>query len=89
MKIVGYLIALVGLVGVAVYSIPQIRQTVPFLSKILTQYKVGDTILIAVSAVLLLIGIFLVMRGGSGGGRQAQEVPIYRGKNIVGYRRLK
>jgi hypothetical protein len=88
MKLIGYLIALVGLAGVAIYSVPQIKSSIPFLSEILSQYKIGDTILIGASMALVLIGVFLSV-GGRGSGKQAKEVPIYRGKNIVGYRRLK
>ncbi|RMD66314.1 hypothetical protein D6817_04350 [Candidatus Pacearchaeota archaeon] len=81
-KIVGYLLALLGLAGVALFSIPKLK------SKLNLPFNVSDTILMGVSAVLLVVGILLVVRSGSGRARAA-EVPIYEGKQVVGFRRLK
>ena len=78
-KTLGYVLAGLGLLGVAAWSIPQVKTAIPQLG------VVNDTILISVSVILALVGIFLVVR--LGGSRQAREVPIYHGKNIVGYRR--
>jgi len=78
-KTLGYVLAGLGLLGVAAWSIPQVKAAIPQLSII------NDTILISVSIILALLGIFIAVRGG--GQRQAREVPIYHGKNIVGYRR--
>ncbi|MBU0906837.1 MAG: hypothetical protein KKD18_01265 [Nanoarchaeota archaeon] len=74
----GYVLLGLGVIGVAAWSVPSIKAAIPQLGTL------NDTILIAVSAALALVGIFLAMGRG---GRQAREVPIYHGKNIVGYRR--
>lgn len=81
-SMLGYVLAGLGLVGVAAWSIPQVKTAIPQLNLI------NDIILISVSGVLAIIGIYLITRG-SGGGRQAKEVPIYRGKHVVGFRQMK
>ena len=80
-KIIGYLFALIGLAGVAAYAIPQVRAQIPL------PEQISDTILIIISAAILLLGIFFVVRSGGGRSKKGAEVPIYSGKNIVGYRR--
>ena len=82
MKVIGYLVALVGLIGI--FSTIEIgAKLLPFLSGF-----PRVNVLIA-SIVLIVIGIFLIM---SGGGRRKSrrdegEVPIYEGGRVVGYRR--
>jgi len=39
-----------------------------------------------ISALILIIGIFLISKSNSG---KIKEVPIYHGKDVVGYRRIK
>lgn len=78
-KTLGYVLIILGIVGIAAWAIPEVKSAIPQLGTL------SDSILIAVSAALAIIGIFLIMQGGSG--RKHQEVPIYHGKNIVGYRR--
>lgn len=80
-KILGYILALVGIVGIAAYTIPQVKDAIPL-------PEIGDTILLVVSLALAVVGIFFIVRTG-GGRRQASEVPIYRGKRVVGYRRTR
>lgn len=80
-KILAYIIIAIGLLGVVVYTVPEVAE-VTDLPK-----DLSGTPLIVVSIVILAIGIFFVVRGGSRGGKQAEEVPIYKGKNVVGYRR--
>lgn len=81
MKIVGYILSLAGILGLAYTMVPQLQPYLPFLADI------SKTIVTVASAVLILIGLFFVVKSGGRGGRQAKEVPIFRGKNIVGYRR--
>jgi len=83
MKVIGYLFALAGLVGI--FSTIDIgAKFLPFLSEFPRM-----TVLI-VSVVLIVIGIFLLMTGGGGrrrGRRGGGEVPIYERGRVVGYRR--
>lgn len=78
-NVAGYVITLLGVIGVAAWAIPSFKAAIPQVALL------DDTILLAVSVLLALIGIFLVVKGG--GRRSGKEVPIYQGKNIVGYRR--
>jgi uncharacterized membrane protein len=78
-KTLGYVLTLVGVIGIAAWAIPQVKATIPQISLL------SDTMLLIVSIVLAIVGLFLATRGSSG--RVAREVPIYHGKNIVGYRR--
>jgi hypothetical protein len=80
-KIIGYVLAIVGLLGVAAFTVPAVKTALPF-----TSDQISDTTLLIVSIALLVVGLFIVIKGGRGG-KQATEVPIYSGKNIVGYRR--
>lgn len=76
-KLIGYIIAIIGLIIIASSFFPQ---KLPLPSSIKPVY-----IMIA-GIVILIIGIALSL----GGSRQAAaEVPIYEGKKIVGYRRGK
>lgn len=78
-KILGYVLAVLGVVGIAAWAVPQVKAAIPFL------VGVQDLMLIIVSAVVALLGLFIVVK--MGGGRKAREVPIYQGKHVVGFRR--
>ena len=81
-KIIGYLIALVGLVGLAMYTIPQIK------AQITLPVPIDDTSLLIISIALVVIGVFISVKSeGRRKMSKGREVPIYHGKNIVGYRR--
>ncbi|MBU0761288.1 MAG: hypothetical protein KJ600_03195 [Nanoarchaeota archaeon] len=80
-KILGYILAVAGLVGVAAWAVKPIRQAIPEIGQF------GEMPLIAVSIALAVIGIFMVVRSGSFRKQKSSEVPIYQGKNVVGYRR--
>ena len=80
-KLVGYILALIGIAGLAIAMVPEIG----------SQVNLPDTLsknqLIIASIALAAIGIFMIVRSGSR--KQPVEVPIYRGKHVVGYRRHK
>ncbi len=80
-KTLGIVLSILGIVGVAAYSIPSVKLAIPYIT------PVSDTILVSVSVVLLLVGLFITVKVGGGSRKQPKEVPIYHGKNIVGYRR--
>jgi hypothetical protein len=82
MKIVGYLVSLLGLAGIAATVVPSVRVALKIPSTFST------TMLTAASGVLILIGIVLLLKSG-GSNPRGRELPIYRGKHIVGYRREK
>jgi hypothetical protein len=80
-KISGYILAGLGIVGLISSLIPNVREILPIPEEI-TQI----TIIIG-SLILVVLGVTLIGTGGTGGGKTSPEVPIYKGKQIVGYRR--
>jgi hypothetical protein len=80
-KILGYLLAIVGIMGVAIATVPQANV-------LISLPQIGDNILIGISILIAGLGIFMIVKGGSGG-KQPVEVPIFKGKHVVGYRRQK
>ena len=87
-KLVGYILALVGMAGITLYSVPKIQNLIPLPASLVTLLatKSGGMIILVISLVIFLAGVFMLSKGSSG--KQAPEVPIYSGKNIVGYRRM-
>ncbi len=81
-KILGYVITAIGLAGFAL-TFEQVSKAV----KITLPAQVTSTILTVGSLVVLLVGLFLIAKSSSPRSKQAPEVPIYQGKQIVGYRR--
>ncbi len=83
-KFIGYIISAVGLAGLAAYTNTKVAQ-------ILMLSKVNPTILLIASGAIVLAGLFLTLKSGGSGGHHRQkgaEVPIFHGKEIVGYRRI-
>jgi hypothetical protein len=82
MKVIGYLISLIGVLliisSISAFNAIFIKY-LPFLATIDSFY------LMIAGGIVLIIGVVFI--GKSGGGKQAQEVPIYHGKSVVGYRR--
>jgi len=80
-KLFGYGGALVGLAAIAV-STPKVYSSLSFLSFVPSNYfLIGGVVLVGV-------GVILVSSGGSGKSK-GKEVPIYKGKEIIGYRIVK
>jgi len=80
-KIIGYLISIIGIAIIALGSIPQLRTTLTFLPA-----GLKDIYLMAVGLVIVIVGLLLIF--GSGSSQKVSEVPIYHGKEVVGFRRL-
>lgn len=77
-KILGYLLALVGIIAIASTSFPQIEKLIKIPESIPELY-------ITIGGVLVLIGLILIAK--LGGSKKSAELPIFQGKQIVGYRR--
>jgi len=84
-RVVGYIIALVGILGVAAPLVPQVYSNLPI------PEGFPDLYLTIGGVILVVVGLaFLVNRGGSGvtrGRSRGVDLPIFQGKNVVGYRR--
>jgi protein-S-isoprenylcysteine O-methyltransferase Ste14 len=78
-QFIGYIFAGLGVI-VLLLSFEQPRSAFPFLQNIPT------SIIVTVGVILVAIGVvFMVMTGGKKE-KKLEEVPIYKGKQIVGYR---
>ncbi len=83
-KLLGYILIALGLVSAA-FTIPPIKKVIPFqLPAVITPLY-----LTIAAIVLLFIGLFMLGKGGGSSSKQPAEVPIYHGKNVVGFRRVK
>ena len=80
-KLIGYLITILGILGFAL-SFDKIKSAMP----LAPPAQLTPTILTIAGVVLIIIGIFLVTKSKSQI-KTAAEVPIYHGKQIIGYRR--
>mgnify|MGYP001569185393 CR=1 FL=1 len=81
-RVLGYILSIAGIIAL----LAGVKPTDVLIRKFLP-YMVGvqNTPLMIAGIVLIVIGIIILK--GAGGGRQLREVPIYHGKNVVGYRR--
>ncbi len=77
-KFIGYILALIGIATLAISLVQQLQTLV----KVPENSTLTITI---VSIVLILIGLVFITKGGSA--KKLKEVPIFQGKNVVGYRR--
>ncbi len=76
-KLTGYILAIVGLVVVLLsFNLSKLGLT-----------AIKQTYALLIGLVLVAVGVFFVMSKGTD--QAAEEVPIYHGKKIVGYRRQK
>jgi len=81
-KFIGYILAAVGLIGLGL-STPAGKKMIPIMGSV-DQKSVLIGSLAFVIAGLIVVGIF--GRGKYNAKHAEKEVPIYKGKKIVGYR---
>ncbi len=81
MKPLGYFLAVLGIVSLASGFVPQIQNAL-FISEL----GLDNIYISAIGIGLVVIGVLLIQKDPST--KQPVEVPIYHGKEIVGYRRL-
>lgn len=79
-KALGYLLAIIGIIGIAAWAVPQIKTALKIPAGI------TDLMLLIISGLCATLGIYLVTKFGS---KKIREVPIYHGKHVVGFRRIK
>lgn len=78
-KTIGYIISVLGVAVVAIGAVDPLR-----LALKLTSIK--PFILMLIGLVIAIIGMVPIMK--SSGSKKVQEVPIYHGKDVVGFRRI-
>ena len=87
MKIIGYPLAIIGVIGLAAYTVPQIKNFL-FKSLNIPSARITDIYLLIGGIFLVVIGLFIVMKSSKMRRmKKGIEVPIYRGNQIVGYRK--
>ena len=78
MRVIGYIVAVVGIVVIALGS--------GFFGEI-DLFGIGSLYISGAGVVLVVVGIVISLKDNRVRGKQKrEEVPIYRGKKIVGYR---
>lgn len=82
-KLLGLILLIAGALGIALLFEP----VKSFLNLPLAKYSITDTTLTIAGVVLVIIGIF-ILKKSSAPSQKNVEVPIYKGKQIVGYRKL-
>ena len=86
-KIAGYVLVIIGL-ALLVISLGLFKLNIPALDNLLTKLK--PIYVTFAGLILAIIGAFLGFGKSGNSSRQKEtEVPIYKGKEIVGYRRGK
>jgi hypothetical protein len=89
-KTIGYVLAGIGIIGLASWSFPAIREAI--LGKSTAFAQISGSILLIASVVLVAAGVLILYKAG-GSSQKGHEVPIYEGegskRKIVGYRVLK
>jgi uncharacterized membrane protein len=84
-KVIGYLVSIIGLALIAFIVKP--LNELEFVKSLTSSLGIYATIiLIAAGVVLIILGVFILR--SSSKGKQPAEVPIYQGKDVVGFRRM-
>jgi len=79
-KIIGYVIAVIGLAVLVLYVFPSVAEKITFLESV-------DSLIILIAAlVIIAIGVIFIFKGRKKGVKSGSQVPIYHGDNVVGYR---
>ncbi len=80
-KIVGYVFAVIGVIGLAFAVMPPLRA---FFS---LPVSFSGNMLTTISLLIVVVGAVLIYLSGKNESK-GKEVPIYEGKKVVGYRRI-
>ena len=84
-KKAGYIIAVIGLLILAVGLVNEARDFVQNTLKLNLQ-NIPDIAIIVAGVIIIAVGAFLATKSSSHDSRH-REIPIYKGKHVVGYRR--
>ena len=82
-KFIGYILAIIGLSGIAL-TFPQVKSQFTLPAQI---SALSNTVLTVASLAIIVIASFLILNKKEK--HKAEEVPIYSGRNIIGYRRTR
>lgn len=79
-KLIGYIISAIGLIGLFI-SNEKILPGIPLLNNF------SPKTVLYPAMVITALGIIILITTAKGSEKAEKEVPIYKGKKIVGYRR--
>jgi len=79
-RVLGYVLALLGIVFLASKNLPQIQTYFPYITQI------PQNVILVVGGALIILGIFMII-GWRRGHAPGREVPIYHRNRVVGYRK--
>ncbi len=84
MKIVSYIILMLGAIGI-ILSFEYTKNIIP----VTLPEQFTPTILTVIGGALILLGLFLLSKGGQKSNQKGRhEVPVYEGDKVVAYRRV-
>lgn len=85
-KILGWVLMLLGIaLLLAKFVFKTVIEKISFLSFIVSL----NYLYAVIAGIILLVLGFLLLKAGEGGIKAGEEVPIYHGNRVVGYRRAK
>ena len=79
-KIAGYVLSGIGILVLALGTVPGLRTPLTFISA-----SIKDVYLMALGLLLAIVGVIIAGKSSS---QKLTEVPIYQGKDVVGFRRI-
>lgn len=80
-KLAGYILSIIGIIIVALGAMPGLRTSFAFIPA-----GIKDLYIMIIGLAIVTVGIVLILLSESS--KKVTEVPIYHGKNVVGFRRL-
>jgi hypothetical protein len=86
-KLYGFVVAGLGIVGLAFASIPQFKAMIPIPASIAG--FISSKNVIVGGLILVVLGLGMAFQGSGKKKQKFEEVPIYEGEKIVGYRKEK
>jgi hypothetical protein len=82
-KLLGYIISFIGIVIIAIGSLPPLRTAIKVIPA-----SIKDLYLMFAGLIIVIVGIIFLTGFGSSSSSKVKEVPIYQGKDVVGFRRI-
>ena len=79
-KALSYILSVIGIIIVAIGTIKPLRASLSFIPS-----SINDIIITLVGVVIVIVAIFLMYNKSQD---KVSEVPIYHGKDVVGFRRI-
>ena len=83
-KILGYIITLIGLIALLIPRFPEIKTTLKLPNQLA---QIPDLYLTIGSVIIILIGVLIIAKDTTKRSK-ISELPIFKGKDLIGFRRF-